>query len=163
MNCGRILYTADNGTYVLRLRGDVRASWCASLDAFLERMAADTGLRRVVVDLSGTTNVDSTTLGLLARIAIRARGRLETPPVLLSPNADVRRLLDSMCLDKVFTIEQAGACGDEGNEIPAVDHSESDLCRQVAEAHRVLMDIDERNRAVFHDVVATIESQQAGR
>lgn len=161
MSCGRILYTADNGTYVLRLRGDVRATWCASLDAFLDRVAADTSLRRVVIDLSGTTNVDSTTLGLLAKVAIRAKPRLESPPVLLSPNADVRRLLESMCLDKVFTIEQAAVPGGEGHEIPAVDRPESELCRQVAEAHRVLMDIDERNRAVFKDVVATIESQQA--
>lgn len=161
MNCGKILYALHQGTWVLRLSGDVRATWCASLDDLIDRMFADASLRAIVVDLKGATNIDSTMLGLLARIGIRARERLSDPPLVLSPGPDVRRLLDSMSLQKVFHIADAEtehAC--ECVELPLLEKPESDLCRQVADAHRVLMEIDERNRAVFHDVVATLEERQ---
>lgn len=161
MSCGNILYAMHDGTWVLRLRGDVRATWCASLDGLIDRMFADASLRAVVIDLHEASNIDSTMLGLLAKIAVRARERLVDPPLLLAPGEDVRRLIDSMCLQKVFRIADVSAAAScECAELALVDGSESDLCRQVADAHRVLMDIDERNRAVFRDVVATLEDRQ---
>ena len=166
MNCGSILYAVHDGKWVLRLRGDVRANWCASLDAVVERIFADPGLKGVFVDLREATNIDSTMLGLLARVAIRSRDELKKAPVLVGPNPDVRRLLDSMCFEKVFVIaDDAAEARCDCAEVPVVDRPESELCRQVTEAHRVLMDIDERNRATFRDVVATLEDQQraAGR
>lgn len=161
MNCGNILYAFHEGTWVLRLRGDVRAPWCASLDALIEQAFSDSSLRAIVIDLHEATNIDSTMLGLLAKVAIRSRGCLAAPPLLLGPNDDIRRLLDSMCLQQVFRIVDADtehSC--ECAELALVDRPESDLCRQIADAHRILMDIDERNRAAFHDVVATLESRQ---
>ncbi|MFZ5724740.1 MAG: STAS domain-containing protein [Pseudomonadota bacterium] len=165
MNCGRVLYAEHDGTWVLRLTGDVRATWCSSLDALLERMFADTSLRSVVVDLRETTNIDSTMLGLLARVGVQTRKRLGRQPLLLSPRPDVRRLLDSMCLDKVLTIvdDEAARCACDAAktlEIPAVDRTDAELCSQVTGAHRALMDLDERNRAAFHDVVTRLEDQQ---
>lgn len=161
MNCGQILYAVHDGTYVLRLRGDVRATWCPALDALLARMFADGTLRAVIVDLRETTNIDSTMLGLLAKIAIRCRARLDLQPVLVGPNADIKRLLESMCLDSVFSMADADKlAGYECKELPVLEMPEDEMCRQVADAHRVLMDIDERNRAVFRDVVATLDSQQ---
>ncbi len=161
MSGGSILYAVHNDTWVLRLSGDVRAPWCASLDALLERMFDDSGIVGVVVDLREATNIDSTILGLLAKIAVRSREKLNRKPVLMAPNPDIRRLLDSMCMENVFRIaDDAVGGGYECTELPAVDRPEAEVCRQVTDAHRVLMDIDERNRAVFHDVVATLEDQQ---
>lgn len=161
MTCGSILYAMHDGTWVLQLRGDVRATWCAALDALVERMFADATLRGVTIDLREATNIDSTMLGVIARIAVRSRERLGRQPVLVAPNPDVRRLLESMCLEKVFTIvDTAVEAGCACAELPPLDRPESEICRQVADAHRVLMEIDERNRAVFGEVVATLEDQQ---
>lgn len=161
MSCGKILYAVHEGTWVLRLCGDVRATWCASLDSLLARLLADTTLRAVVIDLRDATNIDSTMLGVLARLSVRVRERLANLPLVVAPNPDIRRLLDSMCLDKVFTIvEQSGEAGCECAELPLEDRPDAEICRQVADAHRVLMDIDDRNRATFGAVVATLEEQQ---
>lgn len=165
MTCGKVLYAVHDGTWVLRLTGDVRATWCSSLDALLEQLFADKSLHDIVIDLREATNIDSTMLGLLARIGVQSRGRLAQRPLVLEPNADVRRLLDSMCLDKVLTIvdnEAAAykACALASQEIPEVNRSDAELCSQVTGAHRALMELDERNRAAFHDVVTTLEGQQ---
>lgn len=162
MNCGSILYAVHDGNWVLRLRGDVRAPWCTSVDALLERMFADPAIQGVVVDLRDATNIDSTMLGVLAKIAVRSRERYGRAPVVVAPTPDVRRVLESMCLDRVLRItDDAPAAGCECAELQADDSPESEVCRQVADAHRVLMDIDERNRARFSEVVATLEGHQA--
>jgi len=165
MTCGTVSYAEQQGTWVLALHGDVRATWCASLDALVQRMQADPSLSAVVIDLRDTANIDSTMLGMLAKIALRTRERLQGRPVLVAPVDDVRRLLESMCLERVFDIAPALPEGVPlpRSELAAVDRPESELCRQVAEAHRVLMDIDERNRATFGDVVAAIENAPASR
>jgi len=161
MSCGKILYAVHEGTWVLRLRGDVRATWCASLDGLIDRLLADPSLAAVLVDLREATNIDSTMLGILARLAVRVREKLAAAPLVVAPNADLRRLLDSMCLDKVFTIvDEARAAGCECAELAIEDRPDAELCRQVADAHRTLMAIDARNHATFRDVVATLEDQQ---
>jgi anti-anti-sigma factor len=161
MSCGKILYAVHEGTWVLRLRGDVRATWCASLDSLIDRLLADASLTAVLVDLREATNIDSTMLGILARLAVRVRAQLASAPLVVAPNADIRRLLDSMCLDKVFTIvDDARAAGCECAELAIEDRPDAELCRQIADAHRTLMAIDARNHATFRDVVATLEDQQ---
>ncbi len=165
MNCGSVLYAEHDGTLVLRLNGDVRATWCSPVDALLERAFADPALRRVAIDLRETTNIDSTMLGQLARIGVQSRNRLGEQPLLLAPRADVRRLLDSMCLDKVLKIVDDDvvarcACNNARVEVPLVEGSEDDVCAKVTGAHRALMELDERNRAAFGDVVSHLEAQQ---
>jgi anti-anti-sigma factor len=161
MSCGKILYAVHEGTWVLRLRGDVRATWCLSLDSLIDRLLGDSALKAVVIDLHEATNIDSTMLGILARLAVRVRERLSVVPLVVAPSADVRRLFDSMCLDKVFTIvDESVAAGCECAELALVDKPDAEVCRQVADAHRVLMAIDDRNHATFRDVVATLEEQQ---
>lgn len=167
MNCGSVLYAEHDGTWVLRLTGDVRAPWCSPVDALLERIFADPALRSVVIDLRETTNIDSTMLGLLARIGVQSRNRLGSQPLLLSPRPDVRRLLDSMCLDKVLKIvddDVVARCvcdkAPDVREVPMVERSDAEVCDKVTGAHRALMDLDERNRAAFNDVVTRLEDQQ---
>lgn len=161
MSCGKILYAVHEGTWVLRLRGDVRATWCASLDALMDRLLADTAVTSVLVDLREASNIDSTMLGILARLAVRVRGKFGVAPMVVAPGEDIRTLLDSMCLDKVFTIvDQAGEAGCDCAELDHVSRSDAEICGQVTAAHRVLMDLDDRNRAAFRDVVATLEEHQ---
>lgn len=161
MNCGTILHALGDGTWVLRFRGDVRAPWCATLDGLVEQVFTDKALKAVVVDLREAANIDSTMLGMLARIAVRSRQQLGHDALLVGPNPDVRRLLDSMCFEKICRIvDSAAEAACQCAELSPEERPESEFCRQVADAHRVLMDIDERNRAAFRDVVATLEDQQ---
>ena len=70
MDACKMQYAVHNGTYVLKLRGDVRVPVCTSLETFVEqRLLTDDSLRAVLIDLTETEAIDSTALGLLARIA----------------------------------------------------------------------------------------------
>lgn len=161
MLSGRILYAVHDGTYVIKFVGDVRVPLCASLEGFLDRMFSDDGLQAVLIDLTETAAIDSTALGLIAKIAVFLRQRLDKKPVILSTNPDVNRILGSMGFDRVFLIlERAPEPETNLDELPFSEPSQQELTRQVIEAHRILMDLNEKNRATFRDLVAALESEQ---
>lgn len=164
MLSGRILYAVHNGTYVIKFVGDVRVPLCASLEGFLERMFDDTELQAVLIDLSDTVAIDSTALGLIAKIAVFLRERRGKKPVILSTNPDVNRILNSMGFDRVFLIlERAPGPDGKLDELPLNEPSQEELTRHVIDAHRVLMSLNEKNKATFHDLVEALECEQNER
>lgn len=161
MQSGRILYAVHNGTYVLKLEGEVRVPMCTSLDAFVEKMFLDHELHAVLIDLTQTTIIDSTTLGLLAKISVFLRDKLKRKPVILSTNTDVNRVLNSMGFDQVFVIlEAASGSGDRLDELPSVEQSQQELTRNVIEAHRILMSLNDQNQETFKNLVDALEAEQ---
>lgn len=164
MLSGRILYAVHDGTYVIKFAGDVRVPLCASLEGFLDRMFSDPALQAVLIDLTKTVAIDSTALGLIAKIAVFLRQRLDKKPVILSTNPDVNRILGSMGFDRVFLILEKEPAPDASlDELPFSEPSQQELTRHVIDAHRVLMGLNEKNTATFRDLVAALECEQKGQ
>lgn len=163
MLSARILYAVHSGTYVIKFVGDVRVPLCACLEGFLDRMFADTTLQSVLIDLTETVGIDSTALGLIAKISVALQERLQRKPVILSTNPDVNRILLSMGFDRVFVIVDKAPAHDEPlAELLLTEPSQQDLTRNVIEAHRVLMGMNEKNRATFRDLVEALECEEKG-
>ncbi len=159
---GRILVGDHQGVYVLLFQGDVRLTLCTAVDAFLDRMFDDAGFRSVLVDLADTESIDSTSLGLLAKLSIRAGKQFGYRPTLVSTRADVTRILMTMGLDDVFNVvEQPLEHQEQLEELSCCAASEEEVRTRVLEAHRILMDMNETNRAAFHDLVEALEADCA--
>lgn len=159
---GRILVGDHNGVYVLLFQGDVRLTLCTTVDSFLDRMFDDAGFRSVVVDLGETESIDSTSLGLLAKLSIRAGRQFGYRPTLVSTRPDITRLLVTMGLDDVFNVvEEALEHREQLEELSCCAASEDEVRTRVLEAHRILMDMNESNRTAFQDLVATLEQDCA--
>ena len=155
---GRILVGDHKGVYVLLFQGDVRLTLCTAVDTFLNRMFDDAGFRSVVVDLGQTESIDSTSLGLLAKLSIQAGGRFGCRPTLVSTRPDITRILVTMGLDDVFNVVQEPLQHDEQlGELPCCAATEEEMRARVLEAHRILMEMNESNRAAFHDLVTALE------
>lgn len=160
-NTGKALYAVHQGTYVLKLIGEIRVPICATLDGFIENLFNDTRLHSVLIDLSETHVIDSTALGLLAKIAIQTRKRFDRKPCIISTRPDISRVLDSMGFEKVFNIvHEAPVKSPSMSEVPNVPCSQGDACGRVLEAHRILMEMNEKNRETFREVVAALECDQ---
>lgn len=155
-------YAVHNGTYLLKLRGDVRVPLCTSLESFVDQqLLVDASLRAVLIDLTETEAIDSTALGLLARIAVALQGRGLDKPVILCINPDIRRILSSMGFDQVFRIlETTAALRDQFAELPGGCPSEDAVTQSVIDAHRTLMSLNESNQQCFQSLVAALESEQ---
>ncbi|MDQ7728310.1 STAS domain-containing protein [Halomonas sp. SpR8] len=163
---GRIKAAFDSGVFVLKLCGDVRLTLCATLDTQAQRLAETPGLRAVLIDLREATNVDSTALGFLAKVAMAVKGRLEQPPTIIVDNDDVRKMLDVMGFARFFTLmeaplQQATTLNEDLEELPEVPADEEGLRDRILEAHRILMHMNEHNREQFQPLVEMLESQDA--
>lgn len=158
VNEGRILAASQDGAYVIRLEGDVRLTLCTTIDDFLEQMFADPNFASVWVDLCDAQGLDSTTLGLLAKLALRVKEQFGFVPAIYSCDAGINRLLRSMDFNRLFVLhEEACANPADIEEIPTVIGSEESVKEKVLEAHRVLMGVSEENRNRFKDLITALE------
>jgi len=156
---GRILVAHHDGVYLMKFTGDVRVTLCTTVDSFLDSMFKDPVFKSVIVDLSDAEGIDSTSLGILAKLSIQAQSRFSYLPVLVSTNPDITRVLKSMGFEDVFQIvEDKIESADQLGELPKINSSDDDIRKRVIEAHRILMAMNENNRAAFHDLVETLEA-----
>lgn len=159
---GRILVGAHDGVYVLFFEGDVRLTLCTAVDGYIEKMFKDPEFKSVLVDLSRTESIDSTSLGLLAKLSIQAERRFHFQPTLVCTGKDVLRILYSMGFDDVFNIVETPLEHEEQlGELPVLESCHEEVRQRVLEAHRVLMSMNDSNREAFHDLVETLEAESA--
>ncbi|MBN8410743.1 STAS domain-containing protein [Halomonas denitrificans] len=157
---GRLKAAFDSGVFVLKLCGDVRLTLCATLDHQAQQLAQTPGLTAVMIDLRDASNVDSTALGFLAKVAMALRGKLEQSPTIVADNPDVKRMLEVMGFGSFFTlVERPIAEVDELQELPEVAADEEGLRQRILEAHRILMRMNEHNQEQFQPLVEMLEAQ----
>ena len=88
--------------YVISLGGEVDLYTAPELKQELHRLVGE-GATRLVVDMSATTFIDSTTLGVLLSVVKRVRPE-GGAVVLVCPDPNVKRIFEITLLDRVFAI-----------------------------------------------------------
>ena len=82
MPAGKLLAAQHDGIYILKLVGDVRVNLCTAIDDYFEHMFEDPDLESVLVNLCDAEGIDSTTLGLLAKLALRFKRQFGLKPAI---------------------------------------------------------------------------------
>ncbi|MDY6891075.1 MAG: STAS domain-containing protein [Pseudomonadota bacterium] len=159
MSDGAIYYACCAGHYVLKFVGDVRLTLCSTIERHLESVLEREEISDTLVDLTETENIDSTSLGLIAKLAIKAQEKGMPPPTLVSTHDDITRILRSMGFDRVFVLlEELPTNRCDLKQVPFVQESEDEVRERILDAHKVLISLNESNREAFKDLVATLES-----
>ena len=160
MSDNKVYYAANNDIHGLKYVGQIRYTIGASLDKFISKLFEGPRPKGFMVDLRETKTIDSTNLGLLARIA-KLMQHCGAPKVtLVSTNEDINTLLFSIGFDEVFDIvDEVGHAMTNGQELGLPDNTGPDMARTVLDAHRTLMTIRDDNKARFQDVVELLEQQ----
>ena len=155
---GKIQFAEQSGTFVLKFVGEVRLTLCSALDATIEKIFAALNFTAIIIDLTEAQSVDSTTLGLRAKLSILSRQKVGLLPTVVTTNPDITRVLQSMGFDQVFNIVDTPLpCPDCLADLPSQDQSEEVVKAKVLEAHRILMGLNDSNREAFHDLVSALE------
>ena len=158
MDNGTVLHASHDDIHVLRFIGDIRYTLSPSIDRFLEEIFAGPKPAGFVIDLTETDSIDSTNLGLLCRIATRMQALDAQRVTIVSNRTDINSVLASMAFDEVFDIvEDTGLETSAAHEVPQENTDKETLARTLIHAHRALMDLNDRNREMFRDVVALLE------
>lgn len=168
MKPGSIKVAQHNGVFVIKMEGDVRLTLCLSFDSFIENMFSQSDFQSVVFDLTDAEAIDSTTLGLMAKISINGRAKEFADPVVISTNPSITRLLVTMGFEDIFQIVRdvdlelgdALPLSVEAEDLSEEDSDESKVREKVLEAHKTLMDLNENNKITFKELVESLEEQQ---
>ncbi|MGI9322094.1 MAG: STAS domain-containing protein, partial [Pseudomonadales bacterium] len=151
---GKILYAEHEGVHVLKLVGDVRLTLGPVITQFLDHLRSCEGFKQIVVDLKETQGIDSTALGLLAKVAICSRESFDSTPAVICPDPDIARLLRSMAMEQVcHLVPEMAADESDLAELPRQNVSEDTLREEVLLAHRTLMSLNTGNKKKFKDLV----------
>ncbi|MDX5297679.1 MAG: STAS domain-containing protein [Gammaproteobacteria bacterium] len=161
MSSYKILLAEQQGIYMLKFIGEIRLNLCSTLDNLIDTMIGNPEFKTVIIDLTETDIIDSTTLGLLAKIAIAANKRSAFLPTLISTNPDVTRIVLSMGFEKIFILVREPATRIEQlEEIPVLKASEQQVRDKVLDAHRVLMSMNSKNQEEFKNLVRALECEE---
>lgn len=153
----------DN-VYIFKFVGNFLFSLCPAVEGFMNTLFTERGMRPVVVDMTETARVDSTALGILARMAIHCRRMLQVKPTVLVSNNDIVTILKGMSFDGVLNILQTTAILDgRFEEIKPVAADEKEMLDHILESHRTLMSMSPSNRAKFEQAIKVLEQQRAAK
>ena len=158
---GHVTHAEKEGFHVLRYFGRVDYMLATSINRFADRILEKGAVGGLIFDLTEAENLDSTNLGLLARIAERVRRPGVDESVIVSTSDNINCVLASMCFDQIFEIvtDPADFSAVGADEIEAEPQSQEELLNTMLDAHRTLVSLSESDRLQFQDVVACLESE----
>lgn len=162
MTNGKILSFQRQGYYLLKFTGDVRMTLCGSLSGHIDAILGGHEVKRVVIDMLTAEGLDSTTLGLLAKLGLHCRKNHGFNAEVFCLDQSILRTLESMSFDEIFDIFDRIphlADGDQLSEIKAQSSPTDELRQQVLEAHRILVTLSDNNHREFGCVVQALESE----
>lgn len=161
ISTGKILAADYKHMAMLKLIGDVRVVMSSTLDNYCNGLYRRGVLDVMLIDMSETKGIDSTALGLLAKMAIQLRNRFNVMPTIYSPNADITRILESMSFDVIFDIIKTAPRrqATQYSELQVQKESEATVREKVIDAHLTLMALSEENRLEFQDLVQALRHQ----
>jgi anti-anti-sigma factor len=163
---GRVTYAQEDRWHVLRYVGRVDYTVAPAIDRFVQTLFEDGRVRPFLFDLREARLIDSTNLGLLARIAERVRRGEGGASTIVSSREDINDVLSSMGFKEIFDLrsELPYTPRAQTEELVTADvPSQGELLRTMLDAHRTLVTLNDGDRKRFQDVVSMLEAEMRGR
>lgn len=151
---GTVCYAKQDHLYILKFIGEIRYTMSCSVDTFLDKLFANDDFDNILIDLTETISIDSTNLGLLAKIANFVQKRFGHKATIISTNPDINGILDSVGFDQAFTIcADRASCREAVQQLSIKDPSRAELAKTLFETHSRLSEMNKKNRETFKNVL----------
>lgn len=161
MSTGHVEYASLHGTHFFKLIGEVRAQSCISLDKLLQKIEQQEHVAGAIVDLTQTTFIDSTVLGVLAKLGLKLKQAHNIQAVMLSTNTDITTLANSMGLSQVFVVLNYSGEQDICTHALAEENvTHRNMLNTVLDAHKTLMHLNASNQNMFEPLVKQLQKEQ---
>ena len=160
MNEGKYQFAENENFYLIKMSGNLKYTGSGGFDIFIENIFSKIENKAVVIDLTEAQYLDSTNLGILAKIADTMLSDFEQKTTIISSNPDITTLLTNIGFDDYFTI--LDECPDTStvlSDISEMVTGNRSMALMMLEAHKSLMELNNDNKNVFSSVVDLLEKE----
>lgn len=158
-----VYYSFSGTNCIIRLIGDMKYTTVASdFESFIDSLLENESVKDVVVDMRPCTYIDSTDLGILARIAITQVQRKAAKPIIVhEKDSRIVKTIEEIGLGRIFTLKTSLELDEiDFKEIEnSEEKNELALAKMMVSAHQNLVDIDEANEKKFSSVIQIMENE----
>lgn len=157
---GRILFSRNCSTLILKFEGFIQHPVSYSLNKFIDEVISLDSFDSIILDLSDLAYIDSTNLGLITKLTSFMGVKNNTKVIVFSPNESISLVLALLGFDKILeVIKNRPIIKADFTEIPLFE-SDDDLtvASVMLDAHSKLIDMNEDNKSKFFDVVNSLRS-----
>ncbi|MDQ7050309.1 MAG: hypothetical protein Q9M92_12555 [Enterobacterales bacterium] len=151
---GNILTARVDSLEYIRFLGVIRYSQCGGLECYIDKLFSKKEEFDIAIDLEQAEMLDSTALGLLARLSIEFKNSTNKKPTIFIRHGELAHVLKRVCFDQVFNIISKPK--DENDldfvELADVSKSEEEVLEFVIDAHKSLAEISDANHHYFTDI-----------
>ena len=156
---GEIQYGEKDGVMIIRLIGAVRYTNCCTLSDFVSKLFKEHSFQKIVIDLRKTESIDSTNLGILAKIAKNTDQELSQKPLLICDNPEIKEVIASMGIDEIYqySLDFDSGCKVFTKLDSVLENNELMLSKVMLDAHETLSVMNDKNREEFQDVLDALQ------
>lgn len=152
---GNIFYSLDTEKATFILEGKMRYP---SFQGFLELVDYACNIekpRDFLIDLNHISFIDSTNLGILAKIANYANSKSLNKPSIFCSNEDIKIILNSMGFDQYFNIIEDTLSIEKSMKKLSGEYKPDK--RVVLDSHKTLSNMNEENNEKFSNLINQLE------
>lgn len=159
MSKGHVSHAQQHGVHVLRYHGTVNYMLAPGIQRFVDHLIDDGAVSGLVFDLTDASSLDSTNLGLMARVNERLLDVGAANSLIISGKADIDMVLYSMGFDQTFHLLPNGTLTMESGAAPIESEPPSavEVRQTMLAAHRALVRLSDAGRIEFQPVVQCLE------
>ena len=161
MSSGETIISGSGERYAVKVIG--RATFeCVGPLRTLAKQLDTVEFKQIDIDLADCQGLDSTYMGIMAMLALRAK-KISATISVYNASEQNRNLLCGLGLKRLFqfkegTVETCGSDATVSSADPAAAETDKVTnANTVLEAHKTLMDVDQENVAKFEKVVDYVQ------
>ncbi len=155
---GHYYFHQDGERLFIKMKGLMKYTSSLGFDTFI-RTHLTGDIQSVLLDIQEADYIDSTNLGLIARIAEHLTRNGKERLLILSTNESINEVLSSMGFDQAATIIHSSDKTPDLSEVPVKTGKEKELLELMLDAHRKLVSLNSENQDVFQDVIELMEQE----
>ena len=149
----------NQGTYFLKLSGHLCFSSSVPFADLIDLIGSTPDCKGAFVDLRGASMIDSTHLGLLARLALESQKNLGQELTIVSTGKHVPQALKTTGLQHLALLLDAH----EGmmpptESIQTLPETKRTVAQVMLEAHQTLVGLNQDNKNTYQDFVTMLKS-----
>ena len=145
-------------TYFLKLSGKLCFSSSVPFSEIIDLIGSTKACKGVMADLRLVSMIDSTHLGLLARLALELKKNLGQELTIVSNGEHVTKALKTTGLQHfALLLDAYDGHMPPSDCIQALPDSKRSIAKVMLEAHQILIGLNQENKSAYQDFVTMLE------